>query len=122
MAPRSVIAWILALFTIPVLAADINGFRVWTDPEKTRAVLDLDSRVDYQVFTLANPPRVVIDFPRSGLESALQLVEEHAGWIEAVNLPDGGALLRVVLPVDEEARSALLRRESRPGDYRRERA
>jgi nitrogen fixation/metabolism regulation signal transduction histidine kinase len=57
-----------------------------------------------------------------GLAIVKKLVEEHAGWIEAVNHPDGGALLRVVLPVDEEARSALLRRESRPGDYRRERA
>ena len=72
MAPRSVIAWILALFTVPVLAADINGFRVWTDPDKTRAVLDLDAVVDYQVFTLADPPRVVIDLPHSDLDHALR--------------------------------------------------
>jgi len=84
MAPRSVIAWILLFVTVPVLAADINGFRVWTDPEKTRAVLDLDSLVDYQVFTLADPPRVVIDLPHSALDHALRLVDEHAGVIEKV--------------------------------------
>ena len=48
MALRPVIAWLLtgivAFFAIPAPAADINGFRVWTDPEKTRAVLDLDAR------------------------------------------------------------------------------
>jgi len=103
MAPRSVIAWILVLFTIPALAADINGFRVWTDPEKTRAVLDLDSRVDYQVFTLADPPRVVIDLPRSGLESALQLVESHAGVIASVRhgRPDQDTL-RIVLDLQDD--------------------
>ena len=57
-----------------------------------------------------------------GLAIVKKLVEEHAGWIEASNGPGGGAVLVVTLPVDEEARSAVLRRESRSGDYRRERA
>lgn len=98
MASRSVIAWILALFAVPVLAADINGFRVWTDPDKTRAVLDLDAVVDYQVFTLDNPPRVVIDLPNSDLDHALGLVDEHAGVIDRVRhgRPDKDTL-RIVL-------------------------
>ncbi|HET6592060.1 MAG TPA: N-acetylmuramoyl-L-alanine amidase [Xanthomonadales bacterium] len=98
MASRSVIAWILALFAVPVLAADINGFRVWTDPDKTRAVLDLDAVVDYQVFTLDNPPRVVIDLPNSDLDHALGLVDEHAGVIDRVRhgRPDKNTL-RIVL-------------------------
>ena len=101
MAPRSVIAWILALFTVPVLAADINGFRVWTDPDKTRAVLDLDAVVDYQVFTLADPPRVVIDLPHSDLDHALQLVDEHAGVIDNIRhgRPDKDTL-RIVLDLE----------------------
>jgi N-acetylmuramoyl-L-alanine amidase len=101
MALRPVIAGILALFTVPVLAADINGFRVWTDPEKTRAVLDLDTRAEYKVFTLANPPRVVIDLPNSSLNQALQLVEEHAGVIEKVRhgRPDKETL-RIVLDLE----------------------
>jgi len=104
MAPRSVIAWILALFTVPVLAADINGFRVWTDPEKTRAVLDLDAVVDYQVFTLQNPPRVVIDLPGSDLDHSLQLVEKHSGVIDKVRhgRPDKDTL-RVVLDLEKSS-------------------
>jgi len=102
MASRSVIAWILALFAVPVLAADINGFRVWTDPEKTRAVLDLDAVVDYKVFTLDNPPRVVIDLPKSGLDHALKLVDEHAGVIDKVRhgRPDENTL-RIVLDLEK---------------------
>jgi N-acetylmuramoyl-L-alanine amidase len=102
MALRPAIAGILALISIQVLAADINGFRVWTDPEKTRAVLDLDTPSDYQVFTLDNPPRVVIDLPRSELNQALKLVDEHAGVIENVRhgRPDKDTL-RIVLDLEK---------------------
>jgi N-acetylmuramoyl-L-alanine amidase len=104
MALRSVTAWLLALCAIPALAADIDGFRVWTDPEKTRAVLDLDNRAEYQVFTLDNPPRVVIDLNRSDLSSTLQLVEEHAGVIDKVRhgRPRDDTL-RIVLDLESES-------------------
>jgi N-acetylmuramoyl-L-alanine amidase len=106
MAFRPVIAWlitgIVALGAVPATAADINGFRVWTDPEKTRAVLDLDARAEYQVFTLDNPPRVVIDLQRAGLTAQLKLVEEHAGIISNVRHgePEKGTL-RVVLDLTD---------------------
>ena len=76
MALRLVTAWLLVLCAIPAPAADVDGFRVWTDPEKTRAVLDLDARAEYQVFTLETPPRVVIDLQKSDLASTLGLVQE----------------------------------------------
>jgi len=104
MALRSVTAWLLVLCAIPALAADINGFRVWTDPEKTRAVLDLDARAEYQVFTLDNPPRVVIDLNRSDLSSTLQLVEEHAGVINKVRHGQPREdTLRIVLDLENES-------------------
>lgn len=104
MALRAVIAWILALFTVPVLAADVNGFRVWTDPDKTRAVLDLESRSDYQVFTLENPPRVVIDLPKADLNRTLTLVDEYAGVIDGVRhgRPDKDTL-RIVLDLENNS-------------------
>jgi nitrogen fixation/metabolism regulation signal transduction histidine kinase len=57
-----------------------------------------------------------------GLAIVKKLVEEHGGGIEAANRPEGGAALIVVLPVDDEARGSLLKRETRSADYRRERA
>jgi N-acetylmuramoyl-L-alanine amidase len=108
---RLFMAWILALFVIPVFAADVDGFRVWTDPEKTRAVLDLDSRTDYQLFTLDNPPRVVIDLKKSSLDDSLAFVEEHAGVIDGVRHgePDKDTL-RIVLDLESKSdvRSFLL--------------
>ena len=108
---RPLIAWTLALLALPLSAAEIDGFRVWTDPEKTRAVLDLDAHADYQLFTLDNPPRVVIDLERSALDNPLQLDSEHAGIIQRVRhgTPRDDTL-RVVLDLEHAAdiRSFLL--------------
>ena len=46
-------------------AAEIKGLRVWAGPDHTRAVFDLDQRVDYRVFELGNPARLVVDLDRS---------------------------------------------------------
>ncbi len=73
-------AWMAA----PVFAADISGFRVWTDPEKTRAVLDLSERAEYRLFTLQNPDRVVIDLDKSAVRSTLDFESDHAGVINSV--------------------------------------
>jgi N-acetylmuramoyl-L-alanine amidase len=81
---RPVIALILGLFSITAFAAEINGFRVWTDPEKTRAVLDLSDRTPYQLFTLDNPNRVVIDLQKSALKDDLGFDRDHSGVIEKV--------------------------------------
>ena len=102
MALRPGIALILALFSFTAIAAEINGFRVWTDPDKTRAVLDLSTRADYQLFTLDNPDRVVIDLNSSklqaGLHDDLDFDHDHSGVIETVRhgFPDKDTL-RVVL-------------------------
>jgi len=102
MALRPVIVLILALFSITAFAAEINGFRVWTDPEKTRAVLDLSTRADYKLFTLDNPDRVVIDLNsfklQARLHNDLDFDHDHSGVIETVRhgFPDKNTL-RVVL-------------------------
>jgi N-acetylmuramoyl-L-alanine amidase len=102
MALRSVIALILGLFSLTVFAAEINGFRVWTDPEKTRAVLDLSTRAEYKLFTLQSPDRVVIDLHSSklqaGLHNDLDYDRDHSGVITNVRhgFPDKNTL-RVVM-------------------------
>ncbi len=106
MAQRPVIALILALFSITAFAAEINGFRVWTDPDKTRAVLDLSTRADYKLFTLDNPDRVVIDLNasklRARLKNDLDYDQDHSGVIRNVRhgSPDKNTL-RVVLDLSD---------------------
>ena len=41
----------------------ISGARVGVHPEQTRLVFEMDRAVPYKIFTLADPFRIVIDFP-----------------------------------------------------------
>jgi two-component system, NtrC family, nitrogen regulation sensor histidine kinase NtrY len=56
-----------------------------------------------------------------GLAIVKKIVEEHGGRIDADNRPEGGARVRVVLPMVDSTRSASSTRERR-GELRRERA
>lgn len=65
--------WLRLLFCVVLLspatsiAGDIRDLRVWRSPDYTRVVIDVDSRVEYSVFVLENPHRVVIDVSDSRL-------------------------------------------------------
>lgn len=56
-----------------------------------------------------------------GLAIVKKIVEEHGGRIDADNRPEGGARVRVVLPMKDSTRSASNTRDRR-GELRRERA
>ncbi len=110
-ARRLTIAVFLMAISCSAVAAEVTGLRVWADPEKTRAVLDLDDATEYQLFTLAGPHRVVIDLKRSRFRTDVALNRDHSGVINGVRhgqpTPD---TLRVVLDVDQavELKSFLL--------------
>lgn len=105
MTMRPVIALIVLLFPAISMAADISGFRVWTDPEKTRAVLDLSARTEYQLFTLENPHRVVIDLHGSNLQESLDFEAEHAGVITSVRHgKPQDETLRIVLDLEKDSK------------------
>lgn len=102
---RLVIAALLFLTSLHCFAAQVSGFRVWADPAKTRAVLDLDRKTAYKLFTLQNPHRVVVDLQGSSIEIPLELNEEHAGVINGVRYgqPDKNTL-RVVFDLNESVK------------------
>lgn len=101
---RLIIAALFLLGSMPLLAAEVSGFRVWADPVKTRAVLDLDRKTAYKLFTLQNPHRVVVDLEGSSIDIPVELDEDHAGVINAVRYgqPDDNTL-RVVFDLNESA-------------------
>lgn len=90
----------------PVSAGEVENVRVWAGPDKTRVVLDLDRAVDYSVFALDDPDRLVVDIERSGMDRTPALNPEHSGVVERVRHGiREGTDLRVVLDLSEPARA-----------------
>ena len=89
----------LALVAMNANAAVLRDFRLTQGPESTRVVLDLGAPGSYNVFTLANPNRVVIDLPGIQKPGDVLTRTTPQGVIKAVRSGphDGG--LRVVLDV-----------------------
>ena len=66
-------ALLLALLWNLARAAEISQLRLETGPTGTRAELRLDGVADYQVLSLANPDRLVLDLPGSALRRGVAL-------------------------------------------------
>jgi len=77
-------AALLLVICSSAFAAEVTGLRVWADPEKTRAVLDLDGSTDYQLFTLHDPERVVVDLQDASYSATADLDSGHSGVITGV--------------------------------------
>ena len=87
-------------------AGDVENVRVWAGPDKTRVVLDLDRAVDYSVFSLDGPDRLVVDLERSAMEHRPSLNPEHSGVVRGIRHGiREGTDLRVVLDLSEPARA-----------------
>jgi len=94
---------------------DVRGIRTWPAPDHTRIVLDIDRPVEYALFVLRNPDRVVIDLrdarllkrlPKArpgdrllaGIRAAQRKSSKHQGRDGA------GKNLRVVLDMKQRVR------------------
>ena len=65
---RWLTGWAAALLLAGgVRAAEINNLRIWAGPEYTRAVFDVSGPLDYKLFELAQPDRIVLDLRASAL-------------------------------------------------------
>lgn len=62
----NIVLWVFLFFLCGKMGyatpKEIEGLRVWSSPDSTRVVFDLSEKVEYKVFTLENPNRIVIDF------------------------------------------------------------
>jgi len=78
------LAAISILFSVDVSAADIKDVRLWRSPDYTRIVFDVDSKVEYSIFTLENPDRIVIDISNARISSNLSQLDFKDSPVTAV--------------------------------------
>ncbi len=75
---------LIAGFTAAALADPVaKDARVGGDLRKTRFVADLSKPVDFRVFTLANPYRVVVDLPEVNFQMPPKLGTQGRGLVSA---------------------------------------
>ncbi len=98
------------LFAAPMWAGAtvaIQGVRVHQSPDYTRVVFDTSAPVRYRVFTLQDPPRVVLDLddtaPRNGLQLG-QISVDSTSVRSLRSAVRGGKNFRIVLDVDRVMR------------------
>src|SRR4030042_3530971 len=105
--PRST-AWrfaclALLLAWLPAWAgpARVTDVRLWSGPEGTRLVIELSAPVDYDVFALDNPDRIVVDLANTTLP-ADETLPPGQGPVKSLRSgPQQGQGRRFVLGVTE---------------------
>lgn len=63
-------------------AAVVSGVRAGDHGQMTRFVLDLDAAVEFRVFTLADPYRVVVDLPEVDWRAPVAEMAKRVGFIK----------------------------------------
>lgn len=90
---------------------NVQSLRFWTAPDHTRLVLGLTSPVEHKVFTLDNPPRLVLDLNDVKFDATLPEFSSNHKVVSLMRqAPRNGKDLRVVidLKTSVSAKSFLL--------------
>jgi len=87
----------------PARALSVDNIRFGTHPDKTRMVLELSEKVDFRVFTLSNPWRLIIDMPTFGwnVSAVSTPVQSGVGSIRQGSLQAG--VSRIVIDMTKPA-------------------
>lgn len=64
--------------------SDVNSVRLWHSPNKTRIVFDVSDNIDYNVFPLSNPLRVVVDIKNSSQKATLPILQATNNHIKTI--------------------------------------
>ncbi|MCI0504907.1 MAG: N-acetylmuramoyl-L-alanine amidase [Gammaproteobacteria bacterium] len=83
-----------------VNATQVNAVRMWSSPEGTRMVFDVDRKVEHNVFVLKDPDRVVIDLQHTVFASPITDLDYRESLVKGIRTgSQDNNNLRVVLDV-----------------------
>jgi len=81
---RSLFVFFFALISGYTLAADVSGMRLRSNPQYTRAVFEISGPVQYKLFGLKNPERLVLDIAQTDLRGDIRPITNGLGVLKAV--------------------------------------
>lgn len=91
-----------AAFAAPV---EVQGIRLWAAPDHTRIVFDTSGPVQFELTTLHNPERVIIDVPVASAGAAVSKQQTGSGLVKAVRTAQyANDTLRIVLELRQPAK------------------
>jgi N-acetylmuramoyl-L-alanine amidase len=96
-------------------ATSIKDVRMWTAPDHTRLVFDLSAGVEYSIFRLHKPERIVIDINKSRMNAKLSNLKLPDPVLLSIRHgKQKGGVTRVVLDVNDgvSPRSFLLKKSN----------
>lgn len=83
----------------------IKNLRVWSEPERIRLVFDTSGPADHTLFTLTNPPRLVLDVEHAVVQGELpDLKGKYTEIRELRSAKHKDDTLRVVLDLSQEVK------------------
>lgn len=75
----------------------IKSVRLWTSPDNTRLVFDMNTLAAYSIFALENPDRVVIDLQGARLAAPVGSVDYNNPLLQSIRSAQRNKDLRMVL-------------------------
>lgn len=105
---RKLIA-VAIFFCVPIVAqggqVEVEGVRMWPAPDSTRVVFDISAPVEYKLFRLKKPDRVVVDLKNARLNNAVSDPSDKDRILKDVrHAPRNRSDLRVVFDLYEQTK------------------
>lgn len=102
---RVLLACLMTGMALGANAAELRDVRLWSSPDSTRVVFDLDATAAHTIFTLENPSRIVVDLSDTHRAAALASQLEGKGLVQRVRSgPQESGALRIVLDLAAAAK------------------
>jgi len=94
---------VASITMVSAAQTDVTGVRAWPAPDHTRLVFEISSPLEYKLFTLKNPERIVIDLKRTRMR--MSLPKESVGFVERMRSAERNATdLRIVLDTNKSVK------------------
>ena len=92
------------LFAANVLAANISDIRAWNAPDHTRIVFDISSPVEYELISMKNPHKIVVDIKNGKFTGTLPKKSALGKFVSGIRVGKHSDKIRFVIDLKVEAK------------------